>query len=413
MNIVIDARWIGDTPSGIGVYTRELARRIPALAPNDRFTLIFTDAASRDREIEAMGLAEAPNVVADIFPHGVFSPLGQLILPTWLRVRHCDVFHSPNFMIPYLAFSGSRKTSAGRCITTIHDVIPLLLPDHAPRSRKSRMMPLLRACMRMTLGISSAVLTVSKTARRDIVSVFKLRGANAAKLHSIYNGICGPVNGTSRHSADAGSPHCSAEAAPSADSPHAPIVLYVGRLDPYKQVPLLVRSFAAAIRHSDSKAQLMIAGPDDPRYPEAREMAHSLDIENRVTFLGFLSDAELDAAYRDATIVVNPSRYEGFGLPILEAMSRGVPVICGNGGAQPEIAGDAARIFPSGDGQALADAIAELLANPAARRELAERGLRRAADFTWDRTARETLAAYRAVGNRGDALHRINKAAHK
>lgn len=395
-------------PSGIGVYTRELARRMPAMAPGDRFTLIFADAASLDRETAAMGLAGAPNVTAEVFHYGVFSPLGQLALPTWLRVRHCDVFHSPNFMIPYLAFSGSRKTSAGRCITTIHDVIPVILPDHAPRSRKSRMMPLLRACMRMTLRESSAVLTVSKTARRDIVSAFGLRGADAAKIHPIYNGIRGPSGASAGASAAT-----SAAAADAPSQPRAPIILYVGRLDPYKQVPLLVRSFAAAIRHSDTNAQLMIAGPDDPRYPEAREMARSLGIENRVTFLGFLSDAELDAAYRDATIVANPSRYEGFGLPILEAMSRGVPVICGNGGAQPEIAGDAACIVPSGDGQALAEAMAELLADPARRRELSERGLRRAADFTWDKTARETLAAYHAVGCRGDALRRINKAARK
>ena len=399
MNIVIDARWIGDTPSGIGVYTRELARRLPALSRADRFTLLFRDPASRDREIAAMGLADAPNVEAAIFPHGVFSPLSQLLLPTWLRIRHCDVFHSPNFMIPYLAFSGSRKTSAGRCVTTIHDVIPLLLPGYAPRSRKSRMMALLRACMRLTIRKSTAVLTVSDTARRDIARVFSLAPSSAAKIHPIYNGI----SSTAR-------PDCIPIPHSAFRIPHSPIVLYVGRLDPYKQVPELVRAFASAIRHSSSSAKLFIVGPDDPRYPEAREMAASLDIEDRVMFLGFVPDSQLDALYREATIVVNPSRYEGFGLPILEAMAHGAPVICGDGGAQPEIAGDAARIVPSGDGQALADAISELLADPALRRTLSERGLARAASFTWDRAARETLAAYRVVGRKGSVFHSFNRA---
>ena len=380
MKIVIDARWIGPAPSGVGVYTRELIRRLPSLAPDWHFHLLFANDALRSRELEACGMVGLDRVTSERLPYGIFSPEGQLRLPRHLQSLRADLFHSPNYLLPYLAFPPPGTDRHGcRCVATIHDVIPLIVRDHAPQSRKSRLMPLFRFCLRQSIRRSDAVITVSQTSRRDMIRALSLREADASRIRVVYNGV-------------------DPQFIPAATAPApgtVPTILYVGRLDPYKQVVTLIRAFGQRVRQAGTPAHLLIVGPDDPRYPEARQVANDLGLADQVTFLGFLRESELVAAYQEATVLVNPSSYEGFGLPIVEAMRCGVPVVCCDGGAQREIAGEAARIVPVGDTQALTDALAEVLDDAGLRARLAAAGLRRARQFDWDRTAVETLGIYR------------------
>ena len=388
MKIVLDARWIGAAPSGIGVYANELIRRLPAIEPDWQFHLLFDDDVLSDRVLSQSGLADNEHVTAETLPYGIFSIEGQIRLPHHLRQLHASLFHSFNYMIPFLAFPASAEARAAtRCVTTIHDVIPLLLPDHAPRSRKSRMLPLFRHCLRQSVRRSDAVLTVSETSRRDIIRALKLADAEAAKLQAVYNGVDARF------------------APPPAGAPRGAIrtILYVGRLDPYKQVVTLVRAFGQLRRQMREPLHLLIVGPDDPRYPEARRAAADLGLAECVTFLGFIENAELAAAYQEASLLVNPSSYEGFGLQLVEAMRCGVPVVCSDGGAQPEIAGPAARLVPVGDTQALADAMREVLCDEALRARLVAAGLARARDFDWQQTARQTRNVYRRVLGLGEA----------
>ena len=388
MRIVLDARWIGPTPSGIGVYAGELIRRLPALEPDWPFHLLFDDDALRVRVLDQCGLADHERVSAETLPYGLFSLEGQLRLPRRLRQLDAGLFHSFNYLIPFLAFpAGAEARTATRCVTTLHDVIPLLLPGHAPRSRKSRLLPLFRHCLRQSVRRSDAVLTVSETSRRDIIRALKLTDAEAAKLQAVYNGVDARF------------------APPSAGAPRGAVrtILYVGRLDPYKQVVTLVRAFGQLRRQMREPLHLLIVGPDDPRYPEARRAAADLGLAECVTFLGFIENAELAAAYQEASLLVNPSSYEGFGLQLVEAMRCGVPVVCSDGGAQPEIAGPAARLVPVGDTQALADAMREVLCDEALRARLIEAGLARARDFDWQQTARQTRNVYRRVLGLGEA----------
>ena len=382
MKIVIDARWIGATPSGIGVYTIELLRRLPALEPEWQFHLLFNDDALRARVLEQCGLTDNERVVTKMLPYGIFSIEGQLRLPHLLRQMRANLFHSPNYMIPYLAFSrNAAEQGAIRCVTTIHDVIPLLLRDHAPQSRKSRMMPLFRYCLRQSVRRSDAVLTVSDTSRRDIIRVLKLNETDAAKLKTIYNGVDARFE------------------PPPADAPRGKVrtIIYVGRLDPYKHVVTLIRAFNHVRRNVRDPLHLLIIGPDDPRYPEARRATADLGLTEHVTFLGFIEHDELAAAYQEAAMLVNPSSYEGFGLQLVEAMRCGVPVVCCDGGAQPEIVGEAARIVPVGNAQALADSMYDVLTDKALSARLGAAGMARARDFDWPRTARQTRNVYRRV----------------
>ena len=398
-NIVFDARWMTPVPSGISVYSLELLRRMPSLAPGWRWHVIFRDEAQRDSVMEACAFPQSLKVTAAVFPHGPLSPRSQLSLPRLLRSIRCDLFHSPNYMVPFRAFGSpaamlglapaSRK-GCGVCVTTIHDAIPLILKDYAPRSATSRMLWLYRDSMRFAVRCSARTITGSEASRRDIAAALRLSEKEAASFRTIYDGVADRFSpapeGAAAH-----------VAAPSHGGQPARIVLYVGRLDPYKNVPMLVDAFAMIRRETDKPIHLLIVGPEDPRYPEARLHAQYRGISENVSFIHGASDAELLAAYRSATVLVNPSRYEGFGLPMVEAMKCGIPVICTDGGSQPEIAGGAAEIVPAGDEAALAGAIKRVLEDDSLRKDLSAKGLERAKRFSWDATAAETLALYKEV----------------
>jgi alpha-1,3-rhamnosyl/mannosyltransferase len=140
---------------------------------------------------------------------------------------------------------------------------------------------------------------------------------------------------------------------------------------------------------------LVIAGTWDPRYPESRQRAEALALKEAVHFLGPIVEEDLPTLYSGAVAFVFPSEYEGFGLPVLEAMACGTPVACSNTSSLAEVAGDAALLFDPTDVAAIADALTHLLHEPSLWADLRERGLRRTAQFSWERTARDTLAVYR------------------
>lgn len=385
MRIVFDARWIGPSPSGVGVYARELLGRLPLLAPSWRWHVLFQSEGRRDAVLGECGLARRENVTPEVVPYPIHSPLGVLFwLPAKLASLSCDLFFSPNYMIPYPAFlKSARKAGGPVCVCTIHDVIPLVVKDYAPRSLKSRAPFLFRHCLKTALRRSSAVITVSDTSRRDIARALGLSRARASKIRTIRNGV-GPAYSPGGPREEGG-------------ATRTKVVLYVGRLDPYKNVVTLVRAFAELRRKLETPLHLLLIGPADPRYPEAKNVARDFGILDHVTFIHSASAPELLAAYRDSSVLVSPSSYEGFGLPVVEAMKCGTPVICTTGGAQPEIAGDAALVIPPADVTALTEAMRKVLTDDACRRELVSAGLSRAREFDWDKTAARTLELFREV----------------
>lgn len=385
MKVVFDARWIGREPSGIGIYSRELLRRIPGLAPELEFVVLFRDRGLAGWMLEETGLSRQPNLRSHCLPYGVFSPLGQLRLPLLLRRMGARVFHSPNYLLPYFAFPRDRRGTM-RAVTTVHDVIPLVVPGHAPRSRKSRLWPLFVFCLRQTVARSDVVITVSDASRRDLIRAMRLGPARSGRIRKVYNGVDAVF-----------SPPAQDSAARPPDRPRT--LLYVGRLDPYKNVVLLVRAFAALRRQVDFPLRLRIVGPPDPRYPEACDAAVALGVAEDVKFEGFMDEEDLARAYREADVLAHPSRYEGFGLQIVEAMGSGLPVVCAAAGAMPEVAAGAALLVPPNDEQALRQALCSVLCDRRLAARLAAAGRRRAAGFTWDRSAAATLALYRELAD--------------
>ena len=372
--VVLDARLVNESPSGIGVYATEMLRRIPRLAPDLRFLALFRSETIRDK---ALGGDIPENVASAIIPYGPFSPKSQLLVPSFLRRIGAALYHTPHFVMPYLAFPRSLRGKC-RCIANIHDIIPLVVPGYAPASRTSKFLGIYRECVRQAILRSHTVITGSCAARNDIERVF---GLDASRCFVVFDGA--DLAGKSAED------HAPTKAADDTSTPR--LLIYVGRMDPYKNVPMLVEAFQRIKAACPFPVRLKVIGPKDPRYPEAERRAAELGLSGDIAFTGFVSSAELAEAYRTADLLAHPSRYEGFGLQI------GTPVLCTDGGAQPEVAGGAAAIVPAGDVEAFAGAATAILRDPEKQEKMRSLGKARAARFTWDATARATLETYSFV----------------
>ena len=380
MKIALDARWIFSEISGIGAYTRELIRQFARLDRNHTYLLLFDNDAVRDRTARETGFSAAANFETALLSHGVFSIANQLLLPALLRRRNMDVYHSTNYMMPLPGAGATRR------IVTIHDVIPMIFRDQVARSRKARMYPVYRRLMIEIGKRADTILTDSRASAADIIRHLGIPPRREQDVRAVYCGV---------------SERFRPAAAPAPKDPSAPRrVLYVGRADPYKNIGLLIRAFAAVRQRCPFPVELVVAGSPDPRYPEAGDLARALGVASHVRWTGYLSDADLVALYQRADVLAHPSRYEGFGLQVLEAMACGLPVVCSNAAALPEVAGDAALLFAPDDVETLAAELGRVLTTPDLAAELARKGLAQAAKFTWERTARETLRIYEETAGR-------------
>lgn len=378
MRVVLDARWIFAEISGIGRYTRELIREFAAMPTTPEIVLLFDDAERAERLRRALNLESAPRIQVRIVPWRIFSAGSQLRLPHALRALSADVFHSPNWMIPYAAFPRRGRQTA--CVVTIHDLIPLLFPHFTPRAWKTRLNPLFRRLMLATLRRADTIIVPSEATRRDVLRIAGYDEAGAARVTVIPE------------AADA-------RFRPSDRPRDGRTILFVGRRDPYKNLPLLIEAFAR-VRAECPEAQLRVIGPPDPRYPEPEARATELGVAGAIEWSGYREFEELVEAYQTAAVFAMPSRYEGFGLPALEAMACGTPVVCSDVASLPEVVGDAALLVPPNDVEALAAALTRVLREPALAAELRARGLARAASFSWRRAAEETLRVYERAAAR-------------
>jgi glycosyltransferase involved in cell wall biosynthesis len=360
MRIGIDARWIFPTPSGVTVYTRELIRALAKHDETNEYILLFESEQRRGEVAAELDLPRDASFTSNVMGY--------------------SLFHSTNYMIPLRAFPKGR---AGRvkCVVTIHDVIPLLFPGHAPRSRKTRLFPLYRRLMQEIGLRADVIVAVSNTSRGDIIRHLSIPPDRQSAVRTVYNGISDAFRSVQRRETGG------------ADSDRARTVLFVGRADPYKNCVGLVSAFAGACDKADFPLRLVIVGAKDARYPEAEEKINQLGLADKI-FWGPMIERDVLKAYRDADLLVLPSFYEGFGLPVAEAMAAGIPVVCSNRGSLPEIAGDAAVFVDPDDSDGLSSAIVRVLENRDMAERLSQNGRAQAAQFTWERTAQQTLAAY-------------------
>jgi len=298
----------------------------------------------------------------------------QLGAPRAARRMGVDLLHYPYFAAPVAA--------TVPVIATIHDLVPLLLPAYrgSPFVRAYTFLQA-RACARARL-----ILTDSAASMRDIL---RHLGIPAARVRVVPLGIDDRY-----HPRDDATVR---EFRRVAGLPERYIV-YAGGLDVRKNVHGLLRGYARARREHDLRVDLAVTGDPDrggPLFPAIREEVERLGIGAHVCLLGAVDDRTLPVLLAAATLAAYPSMYEGFGLPVLEAMASGVPVICSDRSALPEVAGDVALLFDPTDEGAIAAALARGVEDRQFRERAREEGVARARTFTWERTRRLTGAAYR------------------
>ncbi len=384
-DILVDLRWVrGEGLDGISRYALEIAGRLPALLPELRVGFLDAERGIRERVARAPGSPEPAWVEV---PFAVATGHDLWSLPAFLRAQACGTYYTFNYIT-------SPRHRGYRVVLTMHDTVPLDFPELLEgASRAFRLYHRVPGLLARVLARADRIVTVSEASRRAIAGRFP---EAAARVRVVLQGA--------NLTAPPGGDGLAARARYGLPDRY---VLYVGRLDPHKNLPYLVSEFAATSALRASGAALAIAGPRDERYlPKLRERAERAGAADRVRFVGYVTEGDLGAVYAGALALVMPSLAEGFGRPVLEAMACGTPVLSSARSSLPEVGGEAALYFDPESPGALAALLDRVAGDPVLRDQLAVAGRARAARFTWERCAAEIAEILR-----GPSLGRLGKVA--
>jgi glycosyltransferase involved in cell wall biosynthesis len=370
MRIGIDANPMLGDRGGVGWHTYELVKAM--IARREEVDLLLY--------VEPGSLRKGAPDLGDASPRARWVEAGKWLM-RWRGARdRLDLYHGTNFKL----------RTAGRFggVVTIHD---LWLDRHPQYSTKLFGQQASFRRTKRTARRARKVITVSRASARDIEEFY---GLPPDRIAVIPNGVSDEFHPLVE--ADGRSALCRQYAVPTGR-----FILFVGGADPRKNHEALVRAYAQRPDRLRDLS-LVLVGDRAHRFGNMDETIRRHGVEGRAVCPGRLPIEELRRFYSYAEVFVFPSVYEGFGMPVLEAMACGAPVVTANGSSLPEVAGDAAVLVDPRDADALAQAIVRLIDNPAARNELREKGFRRAKQFTWDQAAQKTLALYRELCGSSD-----------
>jgi glycosyltransferase involved in cell wall biosynthesis len=370
VRIGIDARKLHDF--GIGTYIRNLLRQLARLDSQNEFVMFC-----RPEDRDALALL-GENFRPVVEHSGNYSIAEQLKIPLAIKREGVKLFHAPHYVLPPMVRC--------RSVVTIHDCIHLMFPQYLPNRLAFQYA---RTSISFAARRATRVLTVSESSKRDI-----LRFVDTApeKIDVIYNAYDERFGVEPREE--------DVVRVRERYQLHDEFVLYAGNVKPHKNLARLIESFDLVRKRGLDQLKLVLIGDDISRYSALRRAVHKHQLHKYVRFLGYLPEETLAVMYRLAGVFVFPSLYEGFGLPPLEAMASGTPVVTSNLSSLPEVAGDAAVLVDPYDPNAIADGIYRVLTDVALRRELRRKGLARAAQFSWEQSVRRVREIYSEVGER-------------
>ncbi|MFO7681751.1 MAG: glycosyltransferase family 1 protein [Chloroflexota bacterium] len=367
-SLCLDARTATDHFPGIGRTVSSLAHAlVPLLQPDEQLTLLHDPSQpsrwqlpAENKQVTWLETAVSP-----------FSLAQQTQIPRLLK--NSTLYHSPYYLMPYRP---GRPT-----ILTVYDLIPQRYPAYV--ALRARL--LFQFTTRLALRAADHVIAISEATRQDFINA--------------YHVDPGRITAVPLAPAPHFQPQPPAHMQTIRQKYNLPdhYVLYLGINKPHKNLPQLIRAWAAVQQQMDAAPVLVIAGAWDERYPEARQLTTGLGLTGRVVFLGPVSDEDLPGLYSAADLFVFPSHYEGFGLPVIEAMACGTAVACAHTSSLPEVGGDAAAYFNPHDVGDIAQTILRLLQTNDERRFRQQQSVQQAAQFTWKNTAQATLALYRSL----------------
>lgn len=369
--IALDCRSVFPCMGGIGRHTANLARALAGVDGRNEYVLVFTHRKGESALTATETFRELSFEAGMIDQHWE-----QLQLPTVLSDNDIELYHNTCFSLPVV------QTTRWR-IATVHDVVFRVHPGLVDPG----LCDYLDRWTEHSLDAADSVITVSEFSKGEIVRAY---GTPPEKIHVIYNGVEARFDPTS--AAGAGGHVRGKYNLP--DS----FVLYVGALEPKKNIDRLLAAFALLVKSGEAQGRkLVLAGGRGGRDYDAKTAIARAGIAEHVLVTGYVDDEDMVSLLQAADLFVYPSLYEGFGLPPLEAMACGVPTVVSDATSLPEVVGEGALIAPAEDVGGLAETMARGLRDETLRRQLADRGRRRAAEFTWERAAQQTLALYDAV----------------
>ncbi len=371
MRVAIDCTSAVRQAAGIGRYTRGLVSALAEMPDAPELTPVFAaDAVPTPGLLPGAllrGLRRLP-----LTDHALTVAWHRLRLPLWADVLAggADIYHSPDFTLPPLL--------RARGVLTVHDLTFLYYPDCAPNG----LVDYLSAVVPRSVRRAKVVLADSESTRHDLIERWGTAPGKVRVVHAGVGADFSPVTDPAKRDDVCGRYGL-----------RLPCIVTVGTLQPRKNHLRLVQAFAEVSRtHRD--LTLVIAGGSGWQYDEVTAEVGRLELAERVRFTGFVEEADLPALYSIASVFAFPSLYEGFGLPVLEAMACGTPVVTSNASSLPEVAGDAALMVDPEDTAALTDALDRALSDSTLRAGMSRRGLAQAARFSWAAAARSLLDSY-------------------
>ncbi len=376
MRIAIDYTSAVTQREGIGRYTRSLVDALTRLDAGDRITLFSSERPRAD-----LGFPVAHNVRRRVFPVGsramtILWHRARVPLPLEALAGRADVLHGPDFAPPPAL--GMQR------IATIHDLAYLTIPDFIAPS----LVTYLHSIVPRTARHTAHLIVDSQRTADDVVA---LLGVPRAKVSVVYLGVDPKFTPVS-------DPQRLAELDARYGLAH-PLVLALGTIEPRKRYDKLIEAFARARTAPGGPKMLAIAGPRGWHAEETTAAAQRFGVEDAVKFLSFVPEADIVNLYNTADVLAIPARYEGFGLPAVEAMACGTPVVTSTTGSLPEVTGDAALHADVDAEGALADALVRATSDAELRETLIARGREKAAGYTWEAAARTLIEIYHRIGN--------------
>ncbi|WP_031497658.1 glycosyltransferase family 4 protein [Bryobacter aggregatus] len=382
MRIAIDVRHARDF--GIGTYIRNMVHALSRIDEENRYIL-----AGRKEDLREFG--ELPcNFKRAVFPRSDAGFLNQISFPLFLRRLEPDLCHVPLNAAPLFM--------PKPYIVTIHDMSSLLFPEQQQQDGNSMRHQYRLFRFRRSLLRANRIIAVSKSTQRDVEDLLRVPQGRIRQIYSAPD----PNFLEHAHLATSGSPAFEVERKKTLERYQIsyPFLLYAGNVRPQKNVPRLVEAFAVLRNELEGHPlykdlRLIIIGDEMWKHPQVRRMVIQTRMEPYVRFFGFVPFDTLRIFYSAARVFVFPSLYEGFGMPPLEAMASGTPVVCSGTSSLPEVVGDAAVLVNPENVFDIARGIRDVLLDEKLRTELIARGHIQSRSFHWEQTAHSVLEVYR------------------
>ncbi|HBF33368.1 TPA: hypothetical protein DDW35_02270 [Candidatus Sumerlaeota bacterium] len=363
-----------ENKSGTGRYAAQLILALARLdRQNEYFVCVRSDSPLRELLAPFDNVHIFPVVTQNVFQRILFE---RFRLPSWIRKNKLSLFHSPAFIAPGICPAPS--------VVTIHDLVFHLFPNTVPALRRiyyNRAIP-------FSIRNAALLLADSESSARDLSRVFRVPMEKIRVTHlGVSESFFQPAN-LARQQALRKLYHLPEK-----------YLLTAGTLEPRKNLPALLKAYTQRVQRDSTTPDLVITGRTGWGTDNLPLLLESLKITERVRLTGFVPDADLPELYRMAMLFLCVSLYEGFGLPILEAMASGTPVVAANNSSIPEVTGDTALLADASRVDDIAAKICEALNTPVPTQHRAQSARLRAETFTWEQTARKTLKAYKqAIG---------------